>query len=100
MYYGGRILLPFGEGPAPIDLSHQIKIPIIGNFGAQDANPTPDDVAQIEAKLKEASVTYDFKMYPNAGHGFNCDERPDYHEESAKDALNRTLAWFNKYVKN
>ena len=100
VYYGGRILLPFGDGPAPIDLSHQIKIPIIGNFGAQDANPTPDDVAQIEAKLKEAGVTFDFKMYPNAGHGFNCDERADYHEESAKDALNRTLAWFDKYVKN
>ena len=100
VYYGGRILIPFGEGPAPVDLTHQIKIPVMGNFGEQDANPTPDDVAQIEAKLKEAGVTYDFKMYPNVGHGFNCDERADYHEESANDALSRTLSWFDKYVKN
>ena len=100
VYYGGRILIPFGDGPAPIDLSHQIKIPVMGNFGEQDANPTPDDVAQIETKLKEAGVTYDFKMYPEAGHGFNCDERPDYHEGSANDALNRTLALFDKYVRN
>lgn len=99
VYYGGRILVPFGDGPAPIDLSHQIKVPVMGNFGALDTNPTPEDVAKIEAKLKAAGVTYDFKMYPQAGHGFNCDERASYHEASAKDALARTLAWFDKYVK-
>jgi len=100
VYYGGRILVPFGDGPAPIDLSHQITIPVMGNFGEQDTNPTPDDVAQIESRLKDAGVTYDFKLYPNAGHGFNCDERDSYHEESAKDALARTIRWFDKYVKN
>jgi carboxymethylenebutenolidase len=100
VYYGGRILVPFGGGPAPIDLTSQIRIPVMGNFGAQDANPTPDDVAQIEARLKEAGVTYDFKMYPDAGHGFNCNERGSYHEASAQDALERTLGWFDKYVKN
>ncbi len=100
VYYGGRILLPFGDGPAPIDLTHQINIPVMGNFGAEDTNPSPEDVGNIEAKLKEAGVTYDFKTYPNAGHGFNCDERADYREDAAKDALSRTLAWFDKYVKN
>jgi carboxymethylenebutenolidase len=100
VYYGGRILTPFGDGPAPIDLSHQIKIPVMGNFGAKDADPNPDHVAQIEAKLKEAGVTYDFKIYPNASHGFNCDERSSYHEESAKDAWARTLSWFEKHVKS
>ena len=100
MYYPGRSLLPFGDGPAPIDLSNQIKIPVMGNFGADDANPTPEDVAQIEAKFKEAGVTYDFKSYPGAGHGFNCDERGSYIEAAATDAMARTLSWFDKYVKN
>lgn len=100
VYYGGRILLPFGDGPAPIDLTSQIKIPVMGNFGAEDANPSPEDVQTIEAKLKEAGVTYDFKTYDGAGHGFNCDERDSYHEASATDALARTLGWFDKYVKN
>ena len=100
VYYGGRILIPFGDGPAPIDLSGQVKIPVMGNFGAKDTNPTPEDVSNIEAKLKAAGVTTDFKIYPNAGHGFNCDERDDYDEGSAKDALTRTLAWFDKYVKS
>ena len=100
VYYPGRTLIPFGDGQAPIDLTSQIKIPVMGSFGDQDANPTPDDVNTIEAKLKEAGVTYDFKMYAGAGHGFNCDDRGSYHEASANDALARTLAWFDKYVKN
>ena len=100
VYYPGRILTPFGDGPAPIDLTSQIKIPVMGNFGQEDANPSPDDVAQIEAKIKEAGVTYDFKTYPGAGHGFNCDERDSYHEASAADALTRTLGWFDRYLKH
>ena len=100
VYYGGRILVPFGDGPAPIDLTNQIKIPVMGNFGAEDTNPSPEDVQAIEAKLKEAGVTYDFKSYDGAGHGFNCNERDSYHEASANDALTRTLGWFDKYVKH
>ena len=54
VYYGGRILVPFGDGPAPVDLTNRISIPVMGNFGADDANPSPDDVAQIEAALQAA----------------------------------------------
>lgn len=99
VYYGGRMLAPFGEGPAPIDLTQKINCPVMGNFGAKDQNPTPADVARIEAELKKHGKTYDFKMYPDAGHGFNCDERGSYHEASAKDAWQRTVSWFNRYVK-
>ena len=100
VYYGGRILVPFGEGPPPIDLTDQIKIPVMGNFGADDTNPSPEDVQIIEDKLKKAGVNYDFKSYDGAGHGFNCNERDSYHEASANDALTRTLGWFDKYVKH
>jgi carboxymethylenebutenolidase len=99
VYYGGRILVPFGEGPAPVDLTRNINIPVMGNFGAKDQNPTPADVARIEGELKQHGKVYDFKMYPDAGHGFNCDERSSYHEASAKDAWQRTISWFDKYVK-
>jgi carboxymethylenebutenolidase len=100
VYYGGGILNPFGDGTAPIDLTSQIKMPVMGNFGQDDANPSPEDVGTIEAKLKEAGVTYDFKTYTGAGHGFNCDERDSYHEASAADALTRTLGWFDRYLKH
>ena len=100
VYYGGRIMVPFADGLVPIDRTGDIKIPVMGNFGEDDENPTPDDVAQIEQALQAAGVTYDFKMYAGAGHGFNCNERPDYREDAAADALSRTLGWFDRHVKN
>ena len=36
--------------------------------------------------------------YPDAGHGFHCDRRSDYHVESALDGWSRTLAWFDANV--
>ena len=100
VYYGGRILAPFGDGPAPVDMTGNISIPVMGNFGEKDENPSPADVGVIEEALKAAGVTYDFKTYPNSGHGFNCNERADYNESDAADALQRTLAWFDQHVKN
>jgi len=97
-YYPGRILTPFGDGAAPIDLTSQIKIPIMANLGGKDENPSPADVSTIEAKLKECGVSYDFKSYPDAGHGFNCDDRGSYHEASAKDAWDRTVAFFGQHL--
>ncbi|MBM3943442.1 MAG: dienelactone hydrolase family protein [SAR202 cluster bacterium] len=99
-YYPGRVLIPFGEGnKAPIELTSQIKVPVMGNFGGQDQNPSPADVAKIEAELKKAKATYDFKSYPQAGHGFNCDERSSYNKAAADDAWTRTIGWFDKHVK-
>ena len=93
-------MIPFGDGPAPIDLTNQIKIPIMGNFGGKDENPSPADVETIEAALKAAGVSYDFKSYPDAGHGFNCDERGSYNEAAAKDAFERTTAFFAQHLKS
>ena len=99
VYYGGRILVPFGDGPAPIDLTSNITIPVMGNFGDDDENPSPADVATIDQALTAAGVTHDFKSYPGAGHGFNCDDRGSYNEAAAKDAFERTLGFFNANIK-
>jgi carboxymethylenebutenolidase len=99
VYYGGRILVPFGDGSAPNDLTSNITIPVMGNFGDDDTNPSPDDVKTIDAALTAAGVTHDFKSYPGAGHGFNCDDRGSYNAEAATDAFTRTLGFFDKNVK-
>jgi carboxymethylenebutenolidase len=99
VYYGGRILIPFGEGPTPFERTANIQCPVMGNFGELDQNPTPDDVRTIEAELKKHGKVCDFKVYPGANHGFNCDERPSYHAEASTDAWARTLGWFENYLK-
>jgi carboxymethylenebutenolidase len=100
VYYGGRILQPLGgPGPAPVEQTANITTPVLGLFGEEDSNPSPADVAKIEAELKKHGKTYEFHMYPGCGHGFHCDGRASYRHEAAKDAWAKTMAWFDKYLK-
>jgi carboxymethylenebutenolidase len=98
VYYGGRIMLPFGDGPTPFDRTSKVQCPVLGNFGELDKSPTPEDVHKIEAELQKHGKTYDFKIFPGADHGFNCDDRASFHQPSAQAAWARTLDWFKKYL--
>jgi carboxymethylenebutenolidase len=102
LYYAGRIVQkPTTNSPVPpIDMAEGIQCPILGIFGAEDQNPSVSDVNQIEAKLKEVGKNYAFKIYPAAGHGFFCDERPSFRKEAADDAWIRTLNFFTAHLKN
>lgn len=100
VYYGGRILLPLGgSGPSPLEQTAKITAPVLGLFGAEDQNPTTSDVAKIEAELKRHRKAAEFHTYAGAGHGFHCEARPSYRPEAARDAWDRTLAWFDRYLK-
>lgn len=100
VFYGGRILQPLGgAGPAPVEQTATINVPVLGLFGETDQNPTPADVAKIAAELQRHGKTYEFHLYPGCGHGFHCDGRASYRPEAAKDAWAKTLAWFDKYLK-
>jgi carboxymethylenebutenolidase len=48
--------------------------------------------------LRAANAKAEIVVYPDAGHAFNADYRPSYHEESAKDGWQRMLEWFAQYV--
>jgi carboxymethylenebutenolidase len=100
VFYGGRILQPLGgSGPAPIEQTATINMPVLGLFGETDQNPSPADVAQITAELQRHDKTYEFHMYPGCGHGFHCDGRASYRHEAARDAWTKTIAWFDKNLK-
>ncbi len=99
VFYGGNIMVPWGEGPAPFELSSRVACPLLGLFGEDDPNPSPADVARIDAELTRLGREHDFHSYPGAGHAFMNEDRPSYREEAAKDAWRRCLAWFGSYVK-
>ncbi len=99
VYYGGAIMAAYSDGVTPSDGTGKISIPLLGNFGETDGNPTPDDVTKIEGMLSAAGKSFDFKMYPGAGHGFNCDDRDSYNQAAAEDAQARTLAFFAEHLK-
>ena len=86
--YGGRIKLGMGEGAIPpIKMAANIPCPVMGIFGNEDQNPSPADVADLDAALTAANVPHEFHQYDAAGHGFQDFVNPErYREEQAKDA--------------
>ena len=58
-----------------------------------------DHVDQIKTKLTDEKKNFTMEVYPEATHGFFCDERPSYHEASAKDAWARTKVFFAQHLK-
>ena len=97
-FYAGDLMMPFGQGISPFELTANIQCPLMGNFGELDDNPTVDEVRQIEAALQEHGKIYDFKMYPGVGARFCSDDPAAYHRESAEDALDRTFDWLQRHL--
>ena len=83
---------------AAIDLTPGINCPVLGLFGDQDPNPSPDDVNKTEDALRSADKRYEFHRYPDAGHAFFAAYRPLYRVEPAVDGWGKVLAFFGKHL--
>lgn len=77
-----------------------LDVPLLGNFGALDKGIPAESVQEFERKAKAAGKSVDFKIYPEAGHGFASAKDPSvYRAGDAKDADARTDAFFAKMLK-
>ena len=83
---------------APIDYTGDLSCPILGLFGADDSGPTPEQVAQHEQALKKHAKTYEFHIYPGAGHGFFYYHRPSYRQQQAVDGWEKIFAFLERYL--
>jgi carboxymethylenebutenolidase len=91
IYYGRLV-----TDPATIA---SLKVPLLGNFGGLDQGIPVKDVQAFEATAKKDGKSVDFKIYPDAGHGFASSKDPDtYRAADAKDADARTDAFFRKVL--
>src|SRR3989442_14275166 len=66
VFYGGNIMKPWGEGPAPFDLTKAVAAPMIGFFGLDDTNPSPAAVATIDAELSRHGKAHEVPRYQGA----------------------------------
>jgi carboxymethylenebutenolidase len=80
-----------------IDLAAEIKEPVLGLYGADDAGIKLDQIAQMEEALKAANKSFEFIVYSGAPHGFHADYRPSYRKDAAEDGWNQLTRWFKKY---
>jgi len=81
---------------SPLDYAAGLSCPLLGLFGKEDGNPSPDMVAQTEAELKRLGKQYEFHSYPGAGHGFFYYQSPSYRQEAAVDGWNKIWAFLDR----
>jgi carboxymethylenebutenolidase len=86
-YYGGQIARNADEKP---------KIPTQMHFGEKDASIPMSDVETIRQKR---GADCEIHVYPDAQHGFHCDERGSFHEPSARAAWQRAMEFLAAHVR-
>ena len=90
---------PFYGGAPPAADVPKIKAAILVHHGELDKGLVAAWPA-YEAALKAAGVTHEGHIYKNAVHGFNNDATPErYNKAAADEAWQRTIDWFDKYVR-
>jgi carboxymethylenebutenolidase len=88
----------YGAVPANEDIP-KIQAAILVHHGELDTRLAATWPA-YEAALKAVNVAAEGYIYPGSVHGFNCDATPERYNKAAADlAWERTIDWFNKYVR-
>jgi carboxymethylenebutenolidase len=93
-----KAAVPFYGPPPPLDQVPNIKAAVFGVYSDDPGDFANDGRDDLEAALKKAGVTYQFRAYPGTQHAFNNDTGPRYNEQQAIAAWNDTLAWFAQYM--
>jgi dipeptidyl aminopeptidase/acylaminoacyl peptidase len=81
------------EDASPIKYFKNAKAPLLILQGANDIRDPKEEAEQAETILKKEGKTVDAHYYPDEGHGFAK-------RENQIDAMQRTVAWFDRYLKN
>jgi carboxymethylenebutenolidase len=102
VYYSGKMFVAKPEGgPPPFERLKSIKCPVIGFFGKLDKNPSPEDVAKIDAELTRHAVPHRFISFEGAGHGFQSTDDPAKTQEwAAAQSWNQTMSFLRRHLHN
>jgi len=91
--YYGRI------APDLLDRAKDQHAPLLLFWGGSDKNIPIADTQAVGKALGEAKKPFTNVEFSEAGHGFNCDDRPgSFHAESSEQAWGITLAFFKKHL--
>lgn len=101
--WGGRVVMsPEDLNPnspvSPLEYTKDLPCPILGIFGNEDKNPTPEQVNQHEAELKKYGKNYEFHRYDGAGHGFFYYHAAAYRQAQAVDGWQKVFTFLEKYL--
>ncbi len=97
-FYGGGIAGPAGPGGAPSTVGRTAKIrgKLVGLFGGKDGMIPKSQVEAIRSELTKHKIRHEIVVYPDADHGFFCDQRGTYQKAAAEDAWKRVKQLFRE----
>ncbi|MGE5305446.1 MAG: dienelactone hydrolase family protein [Alphaproteobacteria bacterium] len=98
MFYGSGTMMPFGDGPSPFDRTREINCPIQGHFGAQDKNPSPDDMKKLDAELTRWGKAHEFHSYVGAAHAFVNTGSRNYRPHAAALSWPKATEFFARHL--
>lgn len=101
--WGGRVVaskeeLTPSNPVAAIDYTEQLDCPLLGIFGNDDRNPTPEHVDRLEEELKKYGKNYTFHRYDGAGHGFWYYHTEMYRPKQTMDSWNKIFEFFGEHL--
>lgn len=93
VFYGGGI--PMGD-PSPLQRTREIACPMTLFFGGKDPLIPQEHVEQINKALTDAGKQFSLHVYPDATHGFFCNDRESYNASAASQAWEKAKEFFSK----
>jgi carboxymethylenebutenolidase len=98
-FYGmlryARGLDPARKPRSPLEAVADLRCPLLGLYGEEDAIIPVADVRELERRLAAGAQPAEVRLYPKAGHAFMNDTRPEmYRPEAAADAWPRMVSFF------
>src|SRR3982751_3668637 len=77
-FYGGGVTEGrFGFGPL-VEEAPRLRAPWLGLYGDRDQGIPIEGVEQLRAAAASSGQATEVVRYPDAGHGFHCDQRDSY----------------------
>jgi carboxymethylenebutenolidase len=81
----------------PPDVVVDLKVPVLGLYGGQDGFIPLAQIDEMKAKLAASGGASKIIVYPDSGHGFFGDYRPDYNRADAEASWSATTGWLKEH---
>ena len=91
--------VPFYGPHPPVEDVPNIRAAVLAIYGELDSRIN-GGIPTIEQAMAENNKIYEKIIYQGADHAFHNDTGGRYNPEAARDAWEKTLAWFEQYVRN
>ena len=98
MFYGSGTMMPFGEGRSPFERTSEVSCPIQGHFGAEDQNPSPQDMRKLDTELTKFGKAHEFHSYAGAAHAFVNTGPNNYRPHAAAQSWPKAMEFFSRFL--